>query len=181
MDTAMIGETAKKVLVLGGVNDLEDEKGASYPVIIVLDPTKLKRKIESVGTPGFGFSLSQAELYYIRLPESDLSEALNAKCRVLSMVHTQYNHEDGLSFWVRGDSEGEIPIFQYFFSKRDMSVLGVKGEDHTSRVYADLVQQGRLSGTIDQQYLDGLKEGVRYWDGRDWQRQPVQVKAMIVN
>ena len=51
-----------------------------------------------------------------------------------------------------------------------MRVLQVKSYDLTYAVHKKLEQEGKLSGTIDEAYLERMREAVRYWDGRKWQR-----------
>jgi hypothetical protein len=39
----------------------------------------------------------------------------------------------------------------------------------------------KLSGKIDQAYLDNLKNGIRYWDGREWRKEWAMVKHSVVD
>jgi hypothetical protein len=46
--------------------------------------------------------------------------------------------------------------------------MAVKSTTWTDKFYDNLTQQGKVDGKIDSVYLNKLKKGVLYWDGKDW-------------
>ena len=89
-----------------------------------------------------------------------------------------YADNDRIAFWVINNAEMPGPEYadlEYMFS-RDFKVLQVKSTSVTEALYKRLVQQGRLTGSLDKKYLENLRDGIRYWDGEDWVREAVKVK-----
>jgi hypothetical protein len=73
----------------------------------------------------------------------------------------------------RPDAKEYAP-FHYLFS-RDFRILEVKSSHNAITTHEKLVQEGKISGSIDASYLKRLKGGVRYWDGVGWRSEPVKV------
>ncbi len=63
---------------------------------------------------------------------------------------------------------------------QDMSVVNVPFETNTARLHQQLVRDGKLAGEFDRTYLDNLKNGVRYWDGKEWRKEVCRVNAPSV-
>lgn len=47
---------------------------------------------------------------------------------------------------------------------------------NTDRLHEELRRQGKITSTLDQAYLENLRQGVRYWDGSQWVKQVTKVK-----
>jgi hypothetical protein len=60
-----------------------------------------------------------------------------------------------------------------------MKVLDVKSTSWTNIYYDNLAETEKVIGKIDQQYLNNLKNGVTYWDGKKWRKEVVKVKNEI--
>ncbi len=58
-----------------------------------------------------------------------------------------------------------------------MKILRVKSNNDIDRLHDLLVNEGKLTGKLDQSYLDALKDGVRYWDGKEWRKQVTMVQT----
>lgn len=178
MDTIHVGDSGKKMIVLGGINDTADtlkvDSPIEFPVILVIDPEKIIGQKKSVGAIGFDLPVSDAELYYIRLPLSDIEYVRKLEAAVRSLIHRQ---QENITFWVKSDSgTGElITIFEYIFD-RNMIVKEVKSTNITKTVHARLVAEGKIKSKLDKAYLENLKNGVRYWDGTEWRKEVVRVK-----
>jgi len=56
-----------------------------------------------------------------------------------------------------------------------MRILQVKSYNTTDRLHLMLAEQGKVKGKIDKKYLEDFKNSVRYWDGKEWRREVVQV------
>jgi hypothetical protein len=48
------------------------------------------------------------------------------------------------------------------------------------QIHAKLKKEGRISSTFDQNYLEDLKNGIRYWDGKEWKKEWTKVRHDIV-
>lgn len=167
-----LDKDGRKEIVCCGVNDAQGPNG-SYGVIVVLDPTGIVGKVESCRTPGFGFAHSRAELYYIRLPVSDIEKAENLVGSHHHMTAVPYENQNALSFWYLEGTHGAG--LEYILSEQ-MRVLAVNTSSVWENLHADLVQQGKVTGKIDKDYLENLKAGVRYWDGKEWSKEVVRVQ-----
>lgn len=174
MSLVDLGRDGKQELVLMGRNDTEDSSGNEFPAIVVLDPSRIVGAKKSVAAQAFHLPLSDAELYYVKLPTSSMSKALLKTDGVFRL----FNLSDSLlTFTTSSDfEETESRVsFEYTFS-RDMKVVQVKSDDAGPAVYEKLVKQGKLTGKLDQKYLDDLKKGVRYWDGTEWVKEAVKIR-----
>lgn len=172
-DTVDIDGSGKRKLIVRGINDIDDGTHQEFGVIIVLDPSKIIGESKSTATPGYKMAVSNAEEYYVRFPRSDLDDILRSHP---VPARTRLESDNTLKFFVFSDAvDGYNVFFEYIFS-RDMRVVQVKSNNGTDRVYAELAGQGKFTGSIDHEYLDRLKNGVRYWDGKQWRKEVVRVR-----
>jgi hypothetical protein len=162
-------------VILMGSND-SDSSGRDFPIIAVLDPSKITGQSEATATRGFGFPASRAEVAYIRLPRSDIDDAFHAGVEVLRVTPGDERH---WSFIVTGNDAPNGSCFEYVFdaSWRIEAVLSSNGN---ARIRARLQEKGLVHGQIDQQYLDALKNSVEYWDGQKWAREFNLVHPAVV-
>lgn len=165
----------KRYLALCGENDIEDREKTSYPVLIILDPTKIVGKTQSEVTPGFGFKQSDAEVYYVRLSNTDMNYALHAYMAVRRLngesdKQMSFNLDSGPSAL----PDGMSPSFDVTFSKR-MTVLAYNASNASITIHGELRNQGLVKGTIDKAYLSKLKDEARYWNGSDWVEKPTRI------
>ncbi len=162
-------------IVIAGENDLHEMSGGKFDFVALLDPTKIVGNRECSATPGFGFRPSDAEIYYIKLPRSSLERAggIGGKATVIdkgtdSLLYVEVkSSEDNLitGFWG----------FDFFFSTKDMSVLEVKYTSPTPETFNMFKKEGKITGTFDDAYLQNLKNGVRYWNGKTWVKRPTRI------
>ncbi len=164
----------KKKIVLCGVNDTDEQTNGGFAAIIVLDPTKIVGETESSVTEGFGKTRSAAEICYVRLPISDMNLATRT---ILSNITLESEHENVLRFSARSTTADLVPQFEFIFSK-DLRIKEVKSGTATDLLHARLKKEGRIRGTLDQKYLEDLKRGVKYWDGRGWVNEPTLVGSL---
>jgi hypothetical protein len=156
-------------VILMGSNDADSNGGGHFPIIAVLDPSKITGRSEATATRGFGLPASSAEVAYIRIPSSDMDDGLHAVTTVVKGVMP--GNDRRWSFIVEGKNDTTtISGFEYVFdaSWRIEAVLSVDGN---ARIRAGLLEKGLVHGQIDQQYLDALKNSVEYWDGHRWMRE----------
>ena len=158
-----LNEGGKQELILCGKNDVNDTTHSEFPAVAVLDPLKIVGDRCSSACPGFNLPVSDAELYYLSFPRSDIDTADHSTS---GMRRLEVNDSTYLKFVV---SHFDLWIFDFYLD-HSMRVLQVKSYDLTYAVHKKLEQEGKLSGTIDEAYLERMREAVRYWDGRKWQR-----------
>jgi hypothetical protein len=168
-----------KKLILTGRDDTLDSLHQEFPAIAVLDPKRIVGKKKSAASAGFALQESDAEIYYLRLPVSPLSAALGK----YEGVHNLTQDRDGtLKISIGNTASSADPDFadyEYRFS-RNLQILEVKSTDVTNRLYGRKVREGLVKGKIDAAYLNALKNGVRYWDGREWRKEAVKVQHQSV-
>jgi hypothetical protein len=168
-----VNDDRKKEMVFFGVNDVSDTNHQEFPMITVLDPKKIVGEIESQCSPGFGLTRSEAEYFYIRFPRSDMDDVLYM---TPSPQGISFIDDKSIRFTTQSKiNERQILNFDYFFT-HDLKPIQVKSNNGTDQIHYNLVQQGKLKGKIDQAYLDNLKNGIRYWDGKQWRKEWTRVQ-----
>jgi len=159
-------------IIACGSNDTQDTTQGEFPVVAVLDPRKITGNTRSSVCPGFFLPPSDAEIDYIKFSDADLGVALKQNSFTDFMV---FDGADALEFHVASKlPDGSHWNLHYYFSKQ-MAPLYVKSENTIDRIHARLRDEGKVTGTIDQAYLEDLKNGIRYWDGREWRKEVVKV------
>ncbi len=159
-----------------GVNDTQDTTQGEFPMAVVLDPRMITGKTRSSVCPGLVLSPSGAEINYIRFPQSDINVALRQSSFTEFAL---FDSPDVLQFHVSSTlPDGTQWHFHYYFS-RQMVPLYVKSENTTDRLHAKLRDEGKVTGTIDNAYLENLKNGIRYWDGREWRKEVTRVRQPL--
>jgi hypothetical protein len=158
-----LGPDQKEQVVLTGVDDAEDTTHREFPVIVVLDPARVVGESRSLRSPGFPLPTSDAEIYYISLPHSDMNYVLNCHPSRNQLIDTSSSVLQFRISTLPPGQQADSFEFDYFFNL-NMSVQEVKSNNHTDLVRENLVRQGILQGSLDREYLDRLKNGVKYWD-----------------
>lgn len=160
-----IGQDGKKELVICGLNQAEESgDGGTRSFAALLDPVKLEGVNEASATKGFEMPTSEAELFYVRLPESDMNKVLSRHSNV-ALISVE--GEANLRFWQFSNAPDHEPQFEYIFTK-DLQLLEVKRMSGTFALHAELKREGKLTITFDQDYLGKLAARVEYWDGNRW-------------
>ena len=164
----------KKQILLCGVNQANELTTGQFSVIAVVDPTQIVGTTEATTTRGFGFGPSAAELYYIRIPESNMALAMGFKQGPPNLISAE--SEPQLRFSVNSSSNEQEPGFEYVFAK-DMRIQTIKYNSQDVLLHAKLKSEGKISTTFDEKYLDDLKSEVRYWDGKEWRKEATRVRS----
>jgi hypothetical protein len=162
---------SRPLLLLCGCNDTEDSTNRTFPAIALLDPDKLRGKTECSATRGFGYPASEAEVLYIRLPRTDIADAL---------VVTE-----GVMYRVSGDStkvrlyvcSSNQPGLEYVFSNT-MVIQDIIPYSGFETVHAKLLSERKILSRLGPEYLENLKHGIRYWDGKEWRKEVVRVHPL---
>ncbi len=87
----VLGSEKKKAIIACGINDIDDTNRGEFGAVAILDPEKIIGQKKSSATPGFQMPTSDAELYYIKIPESDISKLLHKTNVVVRMEREDSN------------------------------------------------------------------------------------------
>ena len=174
-----LDSTKNKQILLCGVNQVREVEKDQFAVVEIVDPEKIVGDAEATATRGFGFNASDAEVFYVRFPESDMETALGLN--PIAPVLVSSESESQIRIVVsRTSGDESMPGFEYIFSK-DMNVQDVKYESQDVEIHSTLKKEEKISSTFDQKYLNNLKNAVRYWNGREWKKELTKVEHGIVN
>ncbi|MFA5834942.1 MAG: hypothetical protein WDA22_15810 [Bacteroidota bacterium] len=170
-----IDHDGKEELLLNGINDTEDEANRSFAVTIVLDPDKILGNYECSSTKGFNLPSSNAELYYVRYPNPEVSNHVttnfgasnssNKGDKLLRVLNTAY---DG----------GLAVAFEYFFDST-FTVKDVKFDSGMLMKHNQLFKEGKLKYPINDQYVNSLKDSLQYWNGVAWVNTPTKIRGQL--
>lgn len=158
-------------LILCGFNDADDDKEPSLPVIIILDPGKITGQQESSVTRGYGYAVSGAEVYYIRLPLTEMNSTTAVGAGVVRFV-PQDNR--WVFLWRLTDHHGRPYDMEFVFSP-SFEPLRVISTTQTTQFYDREFAAGRITTRINPAYLETLRSRVRFWDGGEWREEVVTV------
>jgi hypothetical protein len=158
-------------MILCGVSDVDEKTTGPGSVIVVIDPMKLIGETESSATRGFGKGVSNSEIYYILLPQTDISAAQKSILCVRTLERT---NENVLRFSAFGTEQGDSEQFEFIFS-RDFRILEVKSSTLSDRIRTILANEGKISRVPDDKYVEDLKSRVRYWNGQRWVKEHTAV------
>jgi hypothetical protein len=160
-----------KELILCGWNDVDEKRTGPSAVIVVVDPKKIVGETESAATRGFGLTATGCELYYILLPQTDISIAMNSWLTVITL---EKDKESVLRFSAYGVKPEDTEQFEFIFS-RDLKILQVMSSTSSDLLHAKLKKEGKISSIRDEKYLEDLKNRVKYWNGQKWVGEHVMV------
>jgi hypothetical protein len=163
-------------IIAYGQNDAKDTppEPFTFGVIIVLDPLMISENEASSATPGYKFNYSDAELFYILFPLFDVNFGLSANSSIEKIEKVGI---DKFKATLRLNSieKGPIPPIYFSFSK-DLHLLDVNPSDEFNFTYSEWKTKGIVKSQIDNEYIEGLKKGIKYWDGKEWQGEWAVVK-----
>jgi len=145
--------------------------------MIILDPRSILGHAPSTDdftpkeiTPG-------EEKYYLIFPRTDLE--------------TLYSHPRNVAFHLsfKSDSLLEVgceervldgPSFvTYFYFDDSLSCVKVVPTDGFTAFHHRMESEGKLTKRLDNQYIEELRQGVRYWDGERFVKEPTMNRRYI--
>ncbi len=158
-----------QLLAVAGINDAADTAGGSYAMAIIVDPRKIIGRTQSNLTPEFGLAPTDAELYYVRFPLTDMEIVTGYRSGAHQLTALG---EPTLSFDC--NQEALRTGFNYEFDNR-MAVRAVRINTGTEAAHKKLKEEGKLTSELNLEYAENLRRGVRYWDGEKWVATPTKV------
>lgn len=174
----------KKDLSYVGINEIHDTEMRLPAFFMVLDPAKISgveqssaMNLEVRGQHGFGVPVSRAERYYVEFPRTDIESAMNFSINGYGtrILDRQGEFSVAIASSKPGDEHYEVG-FEYYF-RYDMTVDRVRFGTPVPGVHQRLVSEGKITGRFDESYLEQLKRGVKYWNGKAWEERATAVHS----
>lgn len=153
------------VILVFGQNDAADSAGIQYPVMAVLDPQRISGMTESHLSRGFGYPACPGEIAYVRFPVPDVAAVVHGTA---TRIRPMYRGNTQISLIVEFTS---IQI-EYVFSL-ELKPISARPLPGFAEIHAQLVKEGKIHSTYSEEYIRDLREGVRFWDGKEWTREAV--------
>jgi hypothetical protein len=104
-----------------------------------------------------------SEKFYIIMPRTDVDLSGNREKESIVSMHLLQNFRFDM---MTGNSRIYFE-FDYRMNARD-----VKGSDGFRAMHRELVEAGKLKSELDNAYYEALREGVLYWNGKEWTSTP---------
>ena len=150
-----------KEIIYGGINN-EYKKAC----LIVFDA----RNISGCSPQGDSYrceGLKQgSEKYYILFPRTDVDQVYT--------IHNVLNKVD-----VLGNKRiSVVPDFSkiYYELNFNMQLEEIRLSDHFEMTHRKALQEGKIGSIINDEYKRRLKNGILYFNGKNWETKPSQVK-----
>jgi anti-sigma factor RsiW len=159
-------------LILWGQEDTGYPEQRSNAVVMVLDPLKIVGRKQASATLGFTWEVSDAEKFYLRLPQTDINDAYGRHSVVSWMGEPG---GDLLKFTTRMATQDKFVDLEFAFTK-GLRAVEVKDNEWYRREHEDLRRKGLVRSALDPQYYKALVRGVRYWNGREWKAEVMRVE-----
>ncbi len=168
MDTVRFTPSGREMVMLFGLNDVDDYTQMGAAVIDIIDPQRITGITESSASQGFGMPTSEAEQYYLSLPLPDAALATSTRMMVFNVRRLSASLFDA---FVGGDDaakpNGRRLGYNAIFDT-SMRVLEIKPNDALIDVHRQLFEQGKISSPLSDDYLLQLARRTRYWNGDGW-------------
>ncbi len=168
-DTTDLHGNGRQDVVMCGIND-ERERG----VVIVLDPERIVGLTEATSTPGFGYSPSLAEEYYVELPRAFFENDRIVRGRA-NYVYAENNNSLSIAYGY-GDTGC---ILDYIFS-RELEILQINASDDARARFDQYVAAGTGRKISLDSTLHVLSTSIRYWTGSQWASDPRTVDHLSI-
>lgn len=171
VDTCGYWRDGRRELIFTAINDTKDSVSGPFSVLGVLDPDKITADRKATCADGFGFPPSDAEVFYLKFPISDMEKAIGQNILPQQIL---LNGDKTLTISCSNLGRGRLPEFDYYFNK-NMECIDIKSNSKTEDIREELVRDGKVRGKIDQSYRDEMKRKIEYWDGREWRKEVTKV------
>ena len=174
---ASIEGEANKSLVLCGVNNVGDKSDSGFAAIAILDPSRITGLTESLASRGFGYVASEAELYYIKAEVPTLPFLGDSSVHVGNFRKAKVAQDSSLVFIYQSGTASGLPSYTYTFD-HSLHLLSVSFDNISRQVLQGKYLHDKSAAVLDR-YRRTLEEGVRYWDGERWRREPTRVGRRV--
>jgi hypothetical protein len=142
--------------------------------IVALDPENIKGCGPTLPEFFPASELPGTECYYVLLPKSDLFEAKS------SFPYNSFEFiyplaENSFVAYTNESSDKDYPGGVLYTFSDSMKITSVVGGDSFIQSHERLQKEGVFSKKLDEHYYNDLKNGIRYWNGKQF------VKEVTVN
>ncbi len=161
----------RRELLFCGTNDVDDNIGPAIPVIGVLDPQKLVGRRESRLARGYGYGESDAELYYVAFPLTEVNTYTHSAAGV---DRIRLEHDRILIHWTSREGESNMYALEFVLSL-SLEPLRTLSTTQTKELFDREYAAKHISTRLDDAYLEALRSQIRFWDGEGWSAKAVRV------
>jgi len=116
------------------------------------------------------------EKYYLLFPRSDVQKVATHKRNVAEGIELR---NDGLLRVVAAEIVGNLWYPVYYFFDTSMKCVKVEADDILIDLHRKLEAEGKLTGRLDAKYYEELRQGVLYWDGEKFVKEPTMNKNYV--
>ncbi|MGA9364753.1 MAG: hypothetical protein WBW16_10325 [Bacteroidota bacterium] len=113
------------------------------------------------------------EKYHILFPRCDVRKVASRKRNVGEFLSVQEDRLLGIGVAEEVDNS---PYYLFYFFGDSMKCVRVEGQDKFVYLHRRLEAQGKLSRELDARYYEELRQGVLYWDGDKFVKEPTMNK-----
>jgi hypothetical protein len=162
------GNGLEEILVAGYNNSFERS------ALAVLDPRRMEGQAPASG--GFQAQGVQGspETYYVLLPDPDLYKLANpwtqgsgVSCTAGGIIEVRSGRI------LPAGKPGEwIGVVLFFYFDNQLNCVNARAGDDFSNYHVRMERAGTLTATLDESYFVQLRQGVQYWDGEKFVKEP---------
>jgi hypothetical protein len=134
--------------------------------LVIIDPDKLYGKNELGSTYGYNYGLSPAVLFEIQFPETDVIKTLGERESTTFIQNFKECYQ--VFVGIRNPTEDRSLLF--YFTK-DFKLITVRTGSGYQNVQNRLFEEGKVKEKWSSSYQKKLMDGVRYWNGKEWQKE----------
>lgn len=154
-------------LIWGGTNN-----GYNQAAVLVLDPRRMGGYAPApVAYTPAGVRPGQ-EKYYLLLPRTDVNMAGAEKRNGVLLIRSTTDSLLEIRT-IESQAIDPMPGVYYYFDS-EMRCVRVIGNDYFEETHRKLEAEGKIRRKLDEGYYEELRNGVRYWDGEKFVKEPVK-------
>ena len=157
-------------LMFGGVNN-----AYGLGALVILDPRHFSG--HAPGTQDYiPLGVPEAsEKYYLLFPRNDMAKVALDNKGIVGEITPRADGTLQIGAGERVSAMGSQGAAAYYFDNQ-MRVVRLLPGDEFRAFHDRMVAEGKLTRKLDEQYYKELREGVRYWDGERFVKNPTMNK-----
>ena len=162
-----LDSNGKDMLVLSGFDDVRRQG-----LITALDAVRINGQCESPATEGFGLQRSDAEVYSVLIPFTEIEKRDERG----GVRHVFSEDSQTLRFWYvfQPTNNAAGVCLDYEFSK-DFRIRDIKISDSVYPLMNKTSHSSNPPSVQGDSYTRRLKQGLRWWDGLKWGHTAVRI------
>jgi len=168
------GDSTEEILAVGYNNAFKKN------VLVVLDPRQITGHAPATAeyTPkGIG---AASEKFYILLPDPDLfGLSLRLPAEGSSGIQEGAPLEIRTIRFLFAGKLGDRVAEMFFSFDNEMRCIKVRGGDEYVDLHRSLEKEGKIKSKLNEEYFEGLRREVRYWDGEKFVKEVTMNKKYV--